>query len=152
MSSVVSDSTLGSSPVSQRSRRRSSAAEGVYSPKELAEEGIKIVLPQGKTLKKLKWQINRAPGKIDFDKLDVDEETLKMPLTEPPVNRIDLRFPQSLTLTCRKPRGYVSVRDAMDTIYKKFKSKADEDLGEKTLTEMEWDPNDYGTLELILQK
>lgn len=77
---------------------------------------------------------------------------MKEPITNPPVNRIDLRFPQSLTLTCRKPRGYVSVKDAMDTIYKKFKSKQDEDLAERTLVELEWDPNDYAVLDLILSK
>ena len=73
MSSVVSDSTLASSPISQRSRRRSSAAEGVFSPKELQEDGVKIE-PNIKLLKKLKWQINHSPTKINLDKLDLDEE------------------------------------------------------------------------------
>jgi hypothetical protein len=43
MSSVVSDTTMSTSPMSQRSRRRSSAVEGVFSPKELQEDGVQIV-------------------------------------------------------------------------------------------------------------
>lgn len=89
-------------------------------------------------IKKLKWkvstrssrathrtpflimQITESPSKIDdLDKLDWMQE----PITNPPVSRIDLKFPQSLTLTVRKPKG-VTVKDAMDTIYKKFKHKA----------------------------
>lgn len=65
-------------------------------------------------------QITESPSKIDdLDKLDWMQE----PITNPPVSRIDLKFPQSLTLTVRKPKG-VTVKDAMDTIYKKFKHKA----------------------------
>lgn len=65
------------------------------------------------------FQIIESPAKIeDLDKLDWMQE----PITSPPVSRIDLKFPQSLTLTVRKPKG-VTVKDAMDTIYKKFKHK-----------------------------
>lgn len=64
-------------------------------------------------------QITDSPAKIDdLDKLDWMHE----PITNPPVSRIDLKFPQSLTLTVRKPKG-VTIKDAMDTIYKKFKNK-----------------------------
>ena len=66
-------------------------------------------------------------------------------------DRIDLKFPQSLTLTVRKPKG-VTVKDAMDTIYKKFKSKSLEDIAEPIVGELEWDPNDYQVLDLIMKK
>lgn len=67
----------------------------------------------------LTGQITESPAKIDdLDKLDWMHEAI----TNPPVSRIDLKFPQSLTLTVRKPKG-VTVKDAMDTIYKKFKHK-----------------------------
>ncbi|ORY79380.1 hypothetical protein BCR37DRAFT_381522 [Protomyces lactucae-debilis] len=148
MSSVVSDTTMSTSPMSSRSRRRSSAAEGVFSPKELQEVGVEIV--PNPNIKKLKWRICESPAKLaeaDLDKADWMHEML----TTPPVNRIDLKFPQSLTLTVRKPKG-VTCKDAMDVVYKKFKHKALEDIAEPQLDELEWDRNDYATLELLLRK
>jgi hypothetical protein len=51
----------------------------------------------------------------------------------------------------RKPKG-VTCKDAMDVIYKKFKHKSLEDIAEPQLDELEWDRNDYATLELLLRK
>lgn len=66
MSSVISDSGLSSSPTSQRSRRRSSAASGVFSPAELKEDGITIV-PNG-NIKKLKWKVRTHMRQVLIDR------------------------------------------------------------------------------------
>jgi hypothetical protein len=43
-------------------------------------------------------------------------------LTTPPLKRIDLAFPLGLTVTARNLRG-VTIKDALDAIYKQFKKK-----------------------------
>ena len=47
---------------------------------------------------------------------------LKKMLTTPPLKRIDLAFPLGLTVTARNLRG-VTIKDALDAIYKQFKKK-----------------------------
>lgn len=43
-------------------------------------------------------------------------------LTEPPVKKIDLHFPLGLEVTARNLKG-VTIKDALDAIYKQFKKK-----------------------------
>lgn len=45
-----------------------------------------------------------------------------MYLVNPPVKKIDLHFPLGLEVTARNMKG-VTVKDALDAIYKQFKKK-----------------------------
>lgn len=55
--------------------------------------------------------------------LDEPEKSfLKKPLTTPPVKKIDLHFPLGLEVTARNLKG-VTVKDALDAIYKQFRKK-----------------------------
>jgi hypothetical protein len=47
---------------------------------------------------------------------------LKKPLCTPKVKKIDLHFPLGLTCTARNLKG-VTIKDALDAIYKQFKKK-----------------------------
>ena len=47
---------------------------------------------------------------------------LKKMLTTPPIKKIDLVFPLGLEVTARNLRG-VTIKDALDAIYKQFKKK-----------------------------
>lgn len=51
-----------------------------------------------------------------------DTDILKLHLVNPPVKKIDLHFPLGLEVAARNPKG-VTVKDAMDAIYKQFKKK-----------------------------
>jgi hypothetical protein len=61
-------------------------------------------------------KLNASPSTVD------DKEMLKKMLTTPPLKRIDLAFPLGLTVTARNLRG-VTIKDALDAIYKQFKKK-----------------------------
>jgi hypothetical protein len=61
-------------------------------------------------------KLNTSPATID------DKEALKKMLTTPPVKKIDLHFPLGLEVTARNLKG-VTVKDALDAIYKQFKKK-----------------------------
>lgn len=61
-------------------------------------------------------KINTSPSTID------DKEVLKKFLCNPPVKKIDLHFPLGLEVTARNLKG-VTVKDALDAIYKQFKKK-----------------------------
>ena len=43
-------------------------------------------------------------------------------LTTPPVKKIDLHFPLGLEVTARNMKG-VTIKDALDAIYKQYKKK-----------------------------
>ena len=60
--------------------------------------------------------MNTSPATID------EKEALKKMLTTPPVKKIDLHFPLGLEVTARNLKG-VTVKDALDAIYKQFKKK-----------------------------
>ena len=47
---------------------------------------------------------------------------LKKLLTTPPIKKIDLRFPLGLEITARNLKG-VTIKDALDVIYKQYKKK-----------------------------
>jgi hypothetical protein len=47
---------------------------------------------------------------------------LKKPLCTPKVKKIDLHFPLGLEVTARNLKG-VTIKDALDAIYKQYKKK-----------------------------
>lgn len=60
--------------------------------------------------------MNTSPTTID------DKDALKKPLCTPLVKKIDLHFPLGLEVTARNLKG-VTIKDAVDAIYKQFKKK-----------------------------
>lgn len=61
-------------------------------------------------------KLNTSPATLE------DKDALKKFLTNPPVKKIDLHFPLGLEVTARNLKG-VTVKDALDAIYKQFKKK-----------------------------
>lgn len=61
-------------------------------------------------------KLNTSPASLD------EKDTLKKFLTKPPVKKIDLHFPLGLEVTARNLKG-VTIKDALDAIYKQFKKK-----------------------------
>jgi hypothetical protein len=51
-----------------------------------------------------------------------EKDALKKYLVMPPVKKIDLHFPLGLEVTARNLKG-VTIKDALDAIYKQFKKK-----------------------------
>lgn len=51
-----------------------------------------------------------------------DPSILKIPLTKPPVKKIDLHFPLGMEVTARNLKG-VTIKDAMDAIHKAYKKR-----------------------------
>ena len=64
-------------------------------------------------------KLNTSPASLD------DKETLKKFLTTPPVKKVDLHFPLGLEVSARNLKG-VTIKDALDAIYKQFKKKVGE--------------------------
>jgi hypothetical protein len=64
----------------------------------------------------LSRKLNTSPSTIE------DKDILKMFLVTPPVKKIDLHFPLGLEVTARNLKG-VTIKDALDAIYKQFKKK-----------------------------
>ena len=65
-------------------------------------------------------KLNTSPASLE------DKDVLKKLLTDPPVKKIDLRFPTGLEVTARNLKG-VTIKDALDAIYKQFKKKVRDD-------------------------
>lgn len=61
-------------------------------------------------------KLNTSPAKIE------DKEILHKLLVTPPVKKIDLKWPLGLEVTARNLKG-VTIKDALDAIYKQFKKK-----------------------------
>lgn len=61
-------------------------------------------------------KLNTSPASLD------EKDVLKKPLCTPMVRRIDLHFPLGLEVTARNLKG-VTIKDALDAIYKQFKKK-----------------------------
>jgi hypothetical protein len=61
-------------------------------------------------------KLNTSPSTIE------DKDILKLHLVTPPVKKIDLKFPLGLEVTARNMKG-VTVKDALDAIFKQFKKK-----------------------------
>lgn len=64
----------------------------------------------------LNRKLNTSPATLD------EKDILKKLLTTPPINKIDLHFPLGLEVTARNMKG-VTIKDALDAIYKQFKKK-----------------------------
>ncbi|CBF87613.1 hypothetical protein BDV09DRAFT_189163 [Aspergillus tetrazonus] len=123
-------------------RRTSSQAEGVYNIKELEEKRIEITLPI--ETQKTGWKLNTSPSTIE------DKDILKLHLVNPPVKKIDLHFPLGLEVTARNLKG-VTIKDALDAIYKQFKKKADDELDKPYLAGFEWDKEECWTRLIVHQ-
>lgn len=61
-------------------------------------------------------KLNKSPSTVE------DQDVLKKPLTSPLVRKVDLHFPLGLEVTARNLKG-VTIKDALDAIYKQFKKK-----------------------------
>ncbi|CAI7626943.1 unnamed protein product [Penicillium discolor] len=141
-------------------RRASSTVEGVWNIKDLGkdiinlsggndtdgtaeEQKMDIELPI--ETQKTGWKLNTSPSTIE------DKDILKMFLVTPPVKKIDLHFPLGLEVTARNLKG-VTIKDALDAIYKQFKKKADDELDKPYLAGFEWDKEECWTRLVVHQK
>lgn len=61
-------------------------------------------------------KINKSSSTVD------DPAILKLPLTKPPVKKIDLHFPLGMEVTARNLKG-VTIKDALDAIHKSYKKR-----------------------------
>ena len=71
-------------------------------------------------------RINKSPSTVE------DKDILKLMLTTPPVKKISLHFPLGLEVTARNLKG-VTIKDALDAIYKQYRKKVSTSLCFKTL-------------------
>jgi len=117
-------------------RRTSSSFPGVYNIKDLEAEKKDLLI--AKETQKLNWKINTSPNALD------DKDTLKKMLTTPPVKKIDLHFPLGLEVTARNMKG-VTIKDALDAIYKQYRKKANDELENPVLAGFEWDKEESWT-------
>ncbi|KAF4504595.1 hypothetical protein G6O67_008028 [Ophiocordyceps sinensis] len=136
---------LSSSPPKEKGhRRQSSSAPGVKNINDLEREGIDLRLPV--ETQKTGWKINTSPMTVE------ETSILKLPLTSPPVKKIDLHFPLGMEVTARNLKG-VTIKDALDAIHKAFKKRADDELDNPYLAGFEWDKAESWTrLVVHLQK
>jgi hypothetical protein len=140
---------LSSSPpkdgVKEAKRRQSSAAApGVMNLLDLERDGIEISLPI--ETQRTGWKINTSPSTVE------EASILSMHLTEPPVKRIELHFPLGKEVTARNLKG-VTIKDALDAIYKAYKKRSDDELDSPYLAGFEWDKEESWTrLVVHLQK
>lgn len=119
-------------------RRASSAVSGVYHIQDL--EADKVELQIAKETQKLNWRINKSPTLLD----DPEKAYLKKFLTTPPVKKIDLHFPLGLEVSARNLKG-VTIKDALDAIYKQYRKKSDDELDQPVLAGFEWDKEESWT-------
>lgn len=138
LSKVDSAVGLGSSPPKGKGhvRKSSTSHPDVRNIADLEAEGIEIALAP--ETQRTGWKINTSPNSIE------DKEFLKIPLTTPPVKKIDLHFPLGLEVTARNMKG-VTIKDAMDAIHKQFKKRADDELEMAYLKGFEWDKEECWT-------
>ncbi|KKK24712.1 hypothetical protein AOCH_006738 [Aspergillus ochraceoroseus] len=129
-------------PEKKTQKRNSSQADGVYNIKDLEEKKIEITLPI--ETQKTGWKLNTSPSSIE------DKDILKLHLIRPPVKKIDLHFPLGLEVTARNMKG-VTIKDALDAIYKQFKKKADDELDKPYLAGFEWDKEECWTRLIVHQ-
>ncbi|PQE04439.1 WD repeat containing 44 protein [Rutstroemia sp. NJR-2017a BVV2] len=87
-----------------------------------------------------KLRINKSPLSLE----DPEKGFLKKMLTTPPVKKIDLHFPLGLEVTARNMKG-VTIKDALDAIYKQYRKKADDELENPVLAGFEWDKEESWT-------
>ncbi|KYK55788.1 hypothetical protein DCS_07752 [Drechmeria coniospora] len=135
-----------SSPTKEKGHRRASstAAPGVFNINELEKDKIEIQLPV--ETQKTGWKINSSPTTVE------ESAILKLHLTTPPVKKIDLHFPLGMEVTARNLKG-VTIKDALDAIYKSYRKRADDELDNPYLAGFEWDKEESWTrLVVHLQK
>ncbi|KAF2717696.1 hypothetical protein K431DRAFT_297567 [Polychaeton citri CBS 116435] len=147
--SAVSDAPASPSESKIKHRRTSSTVSGVFNINDLGltcraeKEGVELkIAPE---TQKLNWKLNSSPSTIE------EKEVLKKLLCTPPVKRIDLHWPLGLEVTARNPKG-VTIKDAVDAIYKQFKKKADDELDSPYLAGFEWDRDECYTKFIVHQK
>jgi len=143
--SAVSEG-LSSSPLESkiRHRRTSSTVSGVFNINDLEKEGVDIEISV--ETQKTNWKLNTPPTSI------ADPDLLKHPLCQPPLKKIDLVWPSGLSVTARNMKG-VTIKDALDAIYKQYKKKADDELDDKPiLAGFEWDKSECYTRFIVHQK
>ncbi|KAL1306972.1 hypothetical protein AAFC00_005606 [Neodothiora populina] len=125
-------------------RRTSSTVSGVFSINDLEKENVDLQIAI--ETQKTGWKLNTSPSKLE------DKEMLSKLLVVPPIKRIDLAFPLGLTVTARNMKG-VTIKDALEAIYKQFKKKDDDELGENPyLAGFEWDRDECYTKFIVHQK
>jgi len=127
------DSLVDEAPVKKGHRRGSSLAADVHNIVDLEKDKTPIEIAI--ETQKLNWKINTSPASLD------EKDVLKKPLCTPKVKKIDLHFRLGLTVTARNLKG-VTIKDALDAIYKQFRKKADDELDAPILAGFEWDPED----------
>jgi hypothetical protein len=129
---------LVSSPPKEKGNRRqsSAAAPGVWNVNDLEPEGqeLEIAIETQKT----GWKINKSSSTVD------DPSILKLPLTKPPIKKIDLHFPLGMEVSARNLKG-VTIKDALDAIHKAYKKRADDELDRPYLAGFEWDKEESWT-------
>jgi len=141
--SAVSD--VPASPTEKKisHRRASSTASNVHNMADLEKEGVDVkIAPE---TQRLNWKLNTSPSTID------DKDALKKLICNPAVKKVDLHFPLGLEVTARNLKG-VTIKDALDAIYKQFKKKADDELEEPYLAGFEWDKEESYTRFKVHQK
>ncbi|OJJ83322.1 uncharacterized protein ASPGLDRAFT_386627 [Aspergillus glaucus CBS 516.65] len=124
---------LGTSPQDEKPpitkiehRRRSSVAEGVFNIKDLEAQQIELVLPI--ETQKTGWKLNTSPNSIE-----------------------DKDFPLGLEVAARNSKG-VTIKDALDAIYKQFKKKSDDEMDAPYLAGFEWNKKECWTRLVVHQK
>jgi len=141
------DSAIDDTPASPteskiKHRRTSSTVSGVFNINDLEKENVDLqIAPE---TQKLNWKLNSSPSTVE------DKDMLKKMLTTPPVKKIDLVFPLGLTVTARNLRG-VTIKDALDAIYKQFKKKSDDEMTDPYLKGFEWDREECYTRFIVHQ-
>jgi hypothetical protein len=135
---------VSTSPKEEKKHKRAASTSGVMNINDLEKEGIELDIAI--ETQQLNWKLNTAPSTLD------DKDVLKKYLTKPPVKKIDLDFPLGLSVTARNMKG-VTIKDALDAIYKQYKKKADDEMGDKPfLAGFEWDKEESWTRLVVHQK
>jgi len=117
--------------------------KGVANILDLEKEEIELKVADD--ISRLDWKLNTSPTTID------NKETLKQFVVTPPVKRIDLHFPLGIDVTARNLKG-VTVKDALDAIYKQFKKRADDELDKPILADLKWDKEESWTRLIVFLK
>ncbi|KAL1587071.1 hypothetical protein WHR41_04150 [Cladosporium halotolerans] len=141
--SAVDDAPASPTESKIKHRRTSSTVSGVFNINDLEKQNVDLAIAP--ETQKLNWKLNSSPSTVE------DKDMLKKMLTDPPIKKIDLVFPLGLEVTARNLRG-VTIKDALDAIYKQFKKKADDELDAPYLRGFEWDREECYTRFIVHQK
>ncbi|KAI1801336.1 hypothetical protein F4811DRAFT_465130 [Daldinia bambusicola] len=114
-------------------RRASSSSANVQSMKDLRDNEIELEVAIESQA--TGWKINASPTTVE------DKDILKKPLITPLVKSVDLLFDTGVVVTARNMKHGVTIKDALDAIYKHNKKRADDELPKPYLKGFEWLPN-----------